>query len=139
MIKYRKAILKDERNLFALAKNLATSFVPNEKDFNNVYPLLLNDKNVDIYVTEYESKLIGYVLAFHHYTFYANGLVSWVEELYVDEEYRGNNIGKALMQLVEDGAKIRNSKLIALATRRASKFYEAIGYEKSATYYKRTI
>lgn len=139
MIKYRKAILKDEQNVFDLAKKLATSFVPNEKDFKNAYTLLLDDENVDIFVTEFESKLIGYVLAFHHQTFYANGLVSWVEELYVDEEYRGNNIGKALMQLIEDEAKKRNSKLIALATRRASKFYEAIGYEKSATYYKRTI
>lgn len=69
----------------------------------------------------------------------ANGLVTWVEELYVEEDYRGNKIGKALMQTIEDEGKKRNTRLIALATRRASKFYEAIGYEKSATYYKKTI
>lgn len=139
MVKYRKAILQDEQKVFGLAKKLATSFVVNEKEFKNIYSPLLEDENVDLFVAELESKLIGYVLAFHHYTFYANGLISWVEELYVEEEYRGNNIGKGLMQLIEDAAKERNTKLIALSTRRASKFYEAIGYEKSATYYKKTI
>ncbi|MBD0384892.1 GNAT family N-acetyltransferase [Paenibacillus sedimenti] len=139
MINYRRAILQDEQRVFDLAKKLATSAVVNEKDFKNVYLQLLEDGNVDIFVAELESRLIGYVLAFHHHTFYANGLISWVEELYVDEEYRGKYIGKALMELIEDAAKNRNSKLIALATRRASKFYEAIGYEQSATYYKRTL
>jgi GNAT superfamily N-acetyltransferase len=139
LIKYREAILQDEGKIFDLAKKLATSFVVNEKDFKNVYIQLLEDRDVDIFVAELESRLIGYVLAFHHHTFYANGLISWVEELYVDEEYRENYIGKALMELIEDAAKKRDSKLIALATRRASKFYEAIGYEQSATYYKRTI
>ncbi|MFD0676040.1 MULTISPECIES: GNAT family N-acetyltransferase [unclassified Paenibacillus] len=139
MVEYRKATLQDEQQMFVIANKLATSFVVNENDFKKIYSSLLEDGNVDIYVADIESKLIGYVLAFHHNTFYANGLVTWVEELYVEEEYRGIKIGKALMQLIENAGKKRNTKLIALATRRASNFYEAIGYEKSATYYKKTI
>lgn len=139
MIEYRKGTLQDEQQMFVLAKKLATSFVINENDFKKVYSSLLEDGSVDIYVADIESRLIGYVLAFHHNTFYANGLITWVEELYVEEEYRGNKIGKALMQQIEVAGKNRKTKLIALATRRASQFYEAIGYEKSATYYKKTI
>jgi hypothetical protein len=43
------------------------------------------------------------------------------------------------MHVVESGAADRGAKLIALATRRAASFYEAIGYEVSATYYRKLL
>jgi GNAT superfamily N-acetyltransferase len=76
---------------------------------------------------------------FHHPTFYANGLISWVEELFVLDELRRMQIGKSLMELVEQKARDRGSKLIALATRRASDFYKSIGYDESAIYFKKNI
>ncbi|BBH20130.1 hypothetical protein Back11_14750 [Paenibacillus baekrokdamisoli] len=48
-------------------------------------------------------------------------------------------IGKKLMELVEGRALERGSKLVALATRRASEFYKSIGYDESATYFKKTL
>jgi len=33
----------------------------------------------------------------------------------------------------------RGCKLVSLSTRRAGDFYEALGYEKSAIYYKKTF
>jgi GNAT superfamily N-acetyltransferase len=72
-------------------------------------------------------------------TFYANGVISWVEELFVAEDYRGKKIGKKLMELVEKKACQRDSKLVALATRRAGSFYKAIGYDESAVYFKKNL
>jgi hypothetical protein len=43
------------------------------------------------------------------------------------------------MELIEGKALERGSKLVALATRRASDFYKAIGYEESASYFKKTL
>ncbi|WP_169089177.1 GNAT family N-acetyltransferase [Paenibacillus sp. PL91] len=81
----------------------------------------------------------AYVLAFHHSTFYANGVISWVEELFVAEKYRRMKIGQKLMNLIERQALERGSRLVALATRRASDFYKSIGYDESATYFKKPL
>ena len=138
-INYREAVHQDETELFILAERLATSFRLNKGDFSAIFGELLNNTNADLLIAEKESRLIGYVLAFHHSTFYANGVISWVEELFVVEEYRGKNIGKKLMEIIEFKALERGSKLVALATRRASEFYKAIGYEESATYFKKKL
>jgi GNAT superfamily N-acetyltransferase len=136
-VRYRKALNEDKESLFLLAKGLATSFDVNKEDFLNVFSSLIDDQNVDLVVAKKDQDLIGYVFVLHHPAFYANGLISWVEELFVLEHYRGKHIGKALMEEAERLSKERGSKLVALATRRADQFYKAIGYEGSATYYKK--
>ncbi|QJD88024.1 GNAT family N-acetyltransferase [Cohnella herbarum] len=138
-MKYRNADLEDEEELFVLAENLATSNKLNKTDFSRIFSELLSNNNVDLVIAETESRLVGYAMSFHHSTFYANGLISWVEELIVLEEYRGKRIGKKLMKIIEEKAYGRGSKLVALATRRASEFYKAIGYDESAIYFKKTL
>jgi GNAT superfamily N-acetyltransferase len=61
------------------------------------------------------------------------------EELFVLDEYRGMKIGKKLMGIIEGKANERGSKLVALATIRAGDFYNAIGYDESATYFKKSL
>ncbi|MDQ0112436.1 GNAT family N-acetyltransferase [Paenibacillus harenae] len=138
-IKYRNADLQDEEELFVLAEKLATSYKLNKTDFSRIFSELLSNNNVDLVIAETESRLVGYAMSFHHSTFYANGLISWVEELIVLDEYRGMKIGKKLMEIIEEKAHGRGSKLVALATRRASEFYKAIGYDESAIYFKKTL
>ncbi|QHJ71309.1 GNAT family N-acetyltransferase [Planococcus halotolerans] len=98
---YRIAVGEDRNNLYPLAKSLATSFEVNEEDFSNVFNSLVEDNNIDLLVAEKDHELIGYVFVLHHPAFYANGTISWVEELFVSEEYRGQNIGKYLMEEAE--------------------------------------
>ncbi|MBD3922162.1 GNAT family N-acetyltransferase [Paenibacillus sp. PR3] len=138
-IELRAATLEDQHELFELASQLATSYAVNREPFAIAYRSLVVDPNVDLIVAVSKTKIIGYVLAFHHLTFYANGMVSWVEEIFVQEAYRRQNIGNQLMQEAEARAQKRGSKLVALATRRAGHFYQAIGYEESATYYKKLL
>lgn len=136
---YRNAISKDEGELFELSAKLATSFKLNKTDFKRTFLDVLSNKDADLLVAETETGIVGYILAFHHSTFYANGLISWVEELFVLEDYRGKSVGKNLMVLIEEKAVQRGSKLVALATRRASDFYKAIGYDESAIYFKKSL
>lgn len=72
-------------------------------------------------------------------TFNANGRVSWIEEIMAAESRRRQGIGRALMDEFEKWARSRGSKLIGLATRRAAPFYDALGYEASATYYRKIL
>ncbi|GGD62540.1 GNAT family N-acetyltransferase [Paenibacillus nasutitermitis] len=138
-LNYRNAISKDEEELFDLSAKLSTSFKLNKTDFKRTFLNVLSNKDADLLVAEIETGIIAYVLAFHHSTFYANGLISWVEELFVLEDYRGKSVGKNLMVLIEEKAVQRGSKLVALATRRASDFYKAIGYDESAVYFKKSL
>jgi GNAT superfamily N-acetyltransferase len=133
----RKAELEDRDSVFGLAKDFATSFEVEEEKFRASFPMLVDDPSAHLAVAVVEEGIIGYVLAFSHNTLYANGRVAWVEELMVDAHSRRQGVGKALVQSVEEWATNQDCRLIALATRRAESFYEAIGYEASATYFRK--
>ncbi len=133
----RKALLDDKQDVFILAKALATSFDVEEDKFNIIYEEYCTKKDISLIVADIDKEIIGYCLAFHHKTFYANGLISWIEELMVKEDFRGKNVGSELMIEIERIAKERGSNLIALATRRAADFYLKNNYEESATYFRK--
>lgn len=135
----RNARLDDADELFALVKDFATSFSPERPAFETVLRQLIGDETAKLTVAVSEGHLVGYCLGFDHYTFYANGRVSWVEEIAVREDCRQRGIGRRLMETFETWSASRGSRLVALATRRASAFYEALGYEKSAVYYRKLL
>jgi len=135
----RKATTSDFQSLFALAQRFATSFIPEREAFERSAQIVLTDEAAWLAVAERDGTVIGYCLGFDHVAFYANGLVSWVEELMVSEEFRRQGVGRALMSSFEQWATNRGSILIGLATRRASSFYESIDYEVSATFFRKVL
>ena len=135
----RPAQPKDSDTVFALAREFASSFRVDEEAFRTSFVALMAEPNAHLLIAQIEEDVLGYVLAFSHQTFYANGPVAWVEELMVDANHRRQGIGQALMQSVEVWATERNCKLLALATRRAAPFYEARGYQASAAYFRKLL
>jgi len=57
----------------------------------------------------------------------------------VAEDVRRRGAGRQLMEDFERWAGNRQSKVIALATRRAASFYRSLGYEESATYFRKVL
>jgi len=57
----------------------------------------------------------------------------------VEEVQRRDGVGRALMAAFEAWAKSRGSRLVGLATRRAAPFYKALGYEESATFFRKLL
>lgn len=135
----RRANAHDFDSLFALLEQFATSFVPDRESFEGCVGHLLADGSAWLAVAEYDGEIVGYCLGFDHYALYANGRVSWVEEITVKEGLRRMGIGRALMAAFETWAQSRGSRLVALATRRAAPFYEALGYEESAVYFRKLL
>ncbi|MBC8171242.1 MAG: GNAT family N-acetyltransferase [Anaerolineae bacterium] len=135
----RKVETSDFEALFALVAEFTTSFTPERESFEQSAKALLTDEAAWLTVAEHEGEVIGYCLGFDHFTFYANGRVAWVEEIMVTADYRQQGIGRNLMLGFEAWAKERGSKLVALATRRAATFYLALGYEDSATYFRKLL
>ncbi len=139
MVGIREAQSDDRDLLLVLVRKFASSFETRTGSFVKSIEDVLADPNADLLVAERGSSPVGYVLAFHHLTFFANGIVTWIEELFVEDEFRGQGIGRELVVMIEQKAKERDSRLIALATRRAEDFYKAIGYEESATYFRKLL
>jgi GNAT superfamily N-acetyltransferase len=135
----RRAKANDADELFFLVKEFATSFKPNRELFEDCLRQLVSDGSAWLSVAEYDKKVVGYCLGFDHYAFYANGRVSWVEEIMVDSNIRKKGIGAQLMKAFEEWARSRGSKLIGVATRRVEPFYSALGYEKSATFFRKLL
>jgi len=139
MTHIRLAQPADAEAVLALARPFATSFVVEEQAFHRAFSELLASPQAHLAVAETAQQLVGYVLGFEHYTFFANGRVAWVEEITVSEALRRRGIGQLLMQEFEAWAVARGCKLVALATRRAAAFYQALGYEESAAYFRKLL
>lgn len=135
----RTAQSEDAHAVFVLAKSFATSFTVEEQPFSLCFDETLTAPEAHLSVAEEDGQVVGYVLGFDHLTFYANGRVSWVEEIVVSEPYRRQGIGRALLQAFEAWSFRRGSRLVALATRRAPAFYVALGYEESAIYFRKRL
>jgi GNAT superfamily N-acetyltransferase len=138
-IHVRTARAADAEAVLSLAKPFATSFVVNDQAFYHAFSELLASAHAYVAVAESGRELVGYVLGFDHYTFFANGRVAWVEEITVSERCRRQGIGQLLMREFEAWALARGDKLIGLATRRAAPFYKALGYEESAAFFRKLL
>ena len=119
-ISIRPAHDTDAEAVFALAKPFATSFMVDEQAFHRSFLALLASPQAHLAVAETDQQLVGYVLM-------------------VSELLRRQGIGQSLMQEFEAWAVARGCKLVALATRRAAAFYQAMGYEESATYFRKLL
>ena len=122
-----------------LAAGLAQSFAFSRARFGLSYPALLADDDACLLLGVDGQDSLGYLLGFRHLTFYANGPVGWVEEIFVRGQERGRGVGRALMSAFERWAAVRDCALVALATRRAAAFYRALGYEESAVYFRKIL
>ena len=83
--------------------------------------------------------MIGYLAGYAHRTFYASGSIAWVDEIWVEPEYRGRGTGRELMDAFESWASRRGCVQAALATRGAAPFFKKIGYTSSAAYFKKRL
>ena len=135
----RRAERADLDQVYGLAQALATSFVPERDAFARSFTEVQVNDSAGLWVVDRQSELIGYCLGFDHVAFYANGRVAWVEELFVKSEWRQVGVGRALMIAFEQWALKREARLVGLATRRAAVFYQALGYEESAVYYRKVL
>jgi GNAT superfamily N-acetyltransferase len=139
-IRVRPAAPGDRDQIWPLARALATSYVVERPAFNRSFASLLADPTALVLIAERPSGgLVGYLLATSHPAFHANGPVVWVEEVMVAEPARGTGVGRQLMAAAEAWARRRGARYVALATRRAAPFYQALGYEDSATYFRKPL
>jgi ribosomal protein S18 acetylase RimI-like enzyme len=135
----RRATPTDAAALLSLARSFATSFTVDAERFEEHLEALLADQASALLVAATDAGLVGYVAASVHPTLYANGPIGWIEELIVDPAQRRAGVGQLLVSAVERWIDARGGVIVSLATRRAAEFWSAVGYEASATYFRKML
>lgn len=136
----RAARSEDESELWPLASALATSYRPTRDRFREILRGILADPHATVLVADADGTVTGYVHVLTHEAFHADGAIGWVEELMVRPDRRGSGSGRALMSAAEQWAREHSDiAYMAVATRRADGFYRSIGFEDSATYFKKSF
>jgi GNAT superfamily N-acetyltransferase len=135
----RSARLADADQLFPLVQQFATSYRPDRAAFDRHFPLLIAAEHVDCVVGELRGQIVGYAVAFKLLTLYANGLVVELQELMVASEHRGRGIGRRLVEAILERARAAGAVEVTVPTRRARDYYLRLGFEETATYFKRKL
>ncbi len=139
MIMIRQAVESDEKALFLLAQNSPALEKLEFEAFQITFIDKIHDTSSYLGVAERNGSLVGYASGNSHSTFYANGRSFWLDAILVESDSRLNGIGRLLMDDVSSWCSKRDCKLVSLATNGAKEFYNALGYDDSARYFKKCL
>ena len=129
----------DANVVWGFLQSFATSHAPSRITFDRDYPLLIQRDGTHLLLARREGIAVGYLLAHQTLTLFAGGQILEILELYVEANYRGEGIGKALVEEAIHRAMATGCLEAVVSTRRAQGFYEALGFHPSATYLKRQV
>ncbi len=135
----RGATLGDAEAVWNLLAELVISYPPRRQSFDEAFPGLLADARARLWVACSGDHVVGYVSALLRPSLYAGGPVCWVSELVVTQQARREGHGAALMAAVEVWASHEGAAEVTLATSRADRFYGALGYARTAGYFKKRL
>lgn len=86
---------------------------------------------VDGFVFVIGGKIIGYGITVHSYTTEFGGECIWIEDIYIEEDYRGRGIGSKFIQHVKE---LYPDKILRLETEAdnaaAVNLYERLGFKR---------
>ena len=129
----------DAGAVWPLVRAFATSYVPERAAFDASFASLLAHPDALVLVAHDAGDVVGHLVAHRHATLFANAPVVWVEEVMVDAAARRRGTGRLLVEAAERWAGGSGAAYVALATRRAAGFYAALGYEESATFFRKPL
>ena len=136
MISVRAAGQEDAESVFEMLSDFATSYRLDREAFDRTYSSLVSAAGADLLLAEDEHGTVGYLLACDMPTLFANGPVTELLELYVKPVNRNMGAGRLLVNTSVDQARDRGSVEVTVPTRRASEFYQAVGFELTAEFFK---
>ncbi len=138
----RRAVVADADAVFSLVRQLGAAFVPVRTAFDESFARIIeeDDDGVLLLVAEgADGAVQGYALTTIARLLSTNGLSAQLQEIAVDEEARGLDLGTALVHEVEAECIRRGVKQLTVAARRAGGFYDRLGYSQNAEYMRRVF
>ena len=94
--------------------------------------MMNSNKYIEGYLFEYEGKAVGYAITAKSYSHEAGGLMLWIDELYILDDYRSMGIGKDFFNYLRstlDQSIMRLRLEVELENERATDFYQKMGFD----------
>ena len=129
-IKIRILHNDDYEEYFNLINIFRETYFTKEDFINNLIKI---NNNSNIWVIELNNKLIATGTILYEYKFIHNiSKIAHIEDICVDNNYRGKNYGKVLMSHLIDEAKKENCYKVTLYCKEdLEKFYKSCNMEKN--------
>lgn len=129
----------DADALFGLVQQLGHAFEPDRAAFETTFRRYLAGDAPGAYlmVAEDDGKLVGYVLMTVFPLLATNGPAAQLQEIVVDADARGTDVGTRLVRAVEEECVRHGVRQLTVASRRAGGFYDRLGYHENAEYMRR--
>ncbi|WP_188509223.1 GNAT family N-acetyltransferase [Conyzicola nivalis] len=136
----RPARASDADVVFTLLNELAVSYLPDRDAFDLTFDsFAAGESNALLLVAEVDGVVHGYALTTISRLLYTNGSSAQLQELVVESSAQGAGLGSLLVEATERECRERGVRQLTVASRRASGFYERLGYGSTADYLKRSF
>jgi len=140
---YREAEKKDFNEIFPLLEQLWPDLELNYSKLNIIYNIAIDSKIQFLIIAQTDNKIIGFCSLSIKNNLWQAGQIGHVDELIVDENYRGLGIGKNLIDEITIIAIKNKCKRIELDSafhrKSAHEFYNKIGYDNRAYLFSRKL
>jgi len=134
VLQIRTVTAEDEETVYKMICGLENMQI-DQVAFQTVFRKNLESENIRYFIAELAKKPVGMVSCHIQPLLHHAALVSEIQEMYVEPDYRSANIGKALMNYVTAYAKSQGAVQMEVTSRNtrenAHRFYQREGFEKS--------
>jgi GNAT superfamily N-acetyltransferase len=138
----RRIKREDIEEIIPLFHQLWPGIKLDPKEIMEILNIYIQENNYDMYCYVNE-KIQGLITITQRDAFYYGGKVAIIEDLVVDEKYREHDIGRILVEFVENELKRKGIKTIELASdlhrNQAHEFWEKLGYKKLAYQFRKNF
>jgi N-acetylglutamate synthase-like GNAT family acetyltransferase len=139
-VQIRLARESDADAVFTLLNELDVSYLPDRDAFDVTFDAFAaGESSALLLVAEIDGAVRGYALTTISRLLYTNGSSAQLQELVVESSAQGSGIGSLLVESTERECRARGVRQLTVASRRASGFYERLGYGSTADYLKRSF
>ena len=142
-LKVRNCEITDFAEIFKLFEQLWIDSILDFDSLREVYENTLKSSHQKLIVGIKNNKIIGFCSLTIKNNLWQSGNLGHVDELVVDENYRGNGYGKTLIDSITKIAKDLKCKRIELDSafhrKEAHRFYESLGYENRAYLFSKQL
>ncbi len=136
-ITFRKFTENDDKLFFSMVKKFyappaVLHFPSDEVMMSSFYASLEIPDLVKGYMFEYDGSPAGYAIVSLKFETEVGGMAAWIEELFVEEEFRSKGIGRKFFKYLADDLKgsIKRIRLeVGDDNEDAKRLYKKIGFE----------
>ena len=119
----------------AMALETENKNLPDETILLGVKNLMAQPQFGFYVVAEIENKLLGCLMITYEWSDWRNGIIWWLQSVYVKTDFRKQNVFKNMLQYVESKSQENNVASIRLymekGNRNAHKTYERCGFQET--------